>query len=58
MAAWMKMPLGTEAGLGPTYTVLHGDPAPSQKTAQLPNFRPMFIVANWLYVSGYHLVWR
>ena len=25
-----------------------------QKGAEPPNFRPMSIVAKWLYVSGYH----
>jgi len=27
-AGWMKMPLGTEVGLGPDDIVLDGDPAP------------------------------
>jgi len=27
MAGWMKTPLGTEVDLGPSHTVLHGDPA-------------------------------
>ena len=30
-AGWIKMPLGTEVGLGPSHTVLHGDPAPVWK---------------------------
>ena len=33
----MKMPLGTEVGLGPDYIVLDGDPAPP-KGAQPPIF--------------------
>jgi len=38
MAAWIKMPLGTELGLSPGDFVLDGDPA-------LPlNFRAMFII--------------
>jgi len=47
-------------GLGPGNIVLDGDPAPTpQKGHSLPpNFRPMSIVANRLYASGYHLVWR
>jgi len=28
MAGWIKMPLGTEVGLGPGHSVLDGDPAP------------------------------
>jgi len=28
MAAWIKMPLGMEVGLGPSDFVLDGDPAP------------------------------
>ena len=28
MAAWIKMPLGMEVGLGPGDFVLDGDPAP------------------------------
>jgi len=31
MAAWIKMPLGMEVGLGPGDFVLNGDPAPPQK---------------------------
>jgi len=30
-AGWIKMPLGTEVGLGPGYTVLDGDPARPSK---------------------------
>ena len=47
------MPLGMEVGLGPGDIVLDRDPAPSpQKGHSYPNFRPMSIVAKWLYVSG------
>ena len=45
MAAWIKMSLGIELGLGPGDFVLDGDPAPSPKA---PNFRPMFITAKRL----------
>ena len=31
---WIKMPIGTEVGLGPGNAVLHGDPAPPRKGAQ------------------------
>jgi len=31
--AWIKMPLGTEVGLGPNQNVLDGDPAPRRKGA-------------------------
>ena len=36
-AAWIKMPLGTEVGLGPSDIVLDGDPA-SPKTGHSPQF--------------------
>jgi len=38
MAAWVKMPLGTEVGLGPDDIGLDGDPArPSQKGGRAPS---------------------
>jgi len=43
-AGWIKMPLGTEVGLGDI--VLDGDPAPLKRHS--PTFWPMFIVAKWL----------
>jgi len=56
-AAWIKMPLGMEISLGSDHIVLDGDPAPPpQKGAQLPNFRPMFVVAKQLDGSRCHLV--
>jgi len=59
MAAWITMPLGMELGLGPGDLVLNGDPAPPpQKTVELPNFRPMFIVAKQLDGSRWHLARR
>jgi len=59
MAGCIKMPLGMEVGLSPGDFVLDGDPAPIPKReAEPPNFRPVSIVAKWLYVSGYHLVRR
>jgi len=52
MAAWIKMSLGMELGLGPGDFVLDRDPAsPPQKKGggrASPNFRPMFIVTKRL----------
>jgi len=46
-AGWIKMPLGTEVGLGPGHIVLDGDPAPPpEKGAQPHNFRSMSVVAE------------
>jgi len=45
----MKMPLGTEVGLGPGHIVLDGDPAP---TVAPPHFRPMPIVAKRSPISA------
>jgi len=43
------MPVGTEAGLGPGDTVLHGDPAPpTERDTAAPTFRPISIVAKRL----------
>jgi len=48
-AAWIRVPLGREVGLGPGHIVLDGDPAYlSKKGAQPPNFPPMFVMAKWL----------
>jgi len=39
MVGWIKMPLGTEAGLGPGHIVLDGDPAPpTEKGTAAPHF--------------------
>ena len=39
MAAWIKMPLGMELGLGPGDFVLDGDPSPlPKKGAEPPKF--------------------
>jgi len=50
MAAWIKMSLSMELGLGPGDFVLDGDPvSPYPKGgAEPPNFRPMFIAAKRL----------
>jgi len=59
MAGWIQMPFDTEAGLGPDYIVLDGDPAPPpQKGGGAPNFRPMSIVAKGLDGSRCYLVRR
>jgi len=66
-AAWIKMPLGTEVGLGPDDIVLDGDPISPifgpcllwpNGWSPLPNFRPMSIVAKRLDGSRWHLAWR
>jgi len=43
--AWIKMPLGTEVGLGPGDIMLGGDPAPSTErgTAVPPLFGPCLL---------------
>jgi len=38
---WIKIPLGTEVGLGPGYIVLDGDPAPQKGVQQPPLFGPL-----------------
>jgi len=39
MAAWIKMSLGMELGLGPDDVVLNGDPAPPpEKGGEAPKF--------------------
>ena len=51
MAAWIKMSLGMDVGLGPGDFVLDGDPAPPSEKgdgAPTPNFRPVFIAAKRL----------
>jgi len=59
MPEWIKMKLGMQVGLGPRHIVLDGDPAPlPKKAAEPPNFRPMFIVANRLDGSRWHLTRR
>jgi len=58
-AGWIKMALGMEVGLGPVHIVLDGDTAPlPKKGAELPNFRPIFILVKRLDASRCHLVWR
>jgi len=59
MAAWIKMSLVMELGIGPGDFVLDGDPAPPPKRgAEPPYFRPMFIVAKWLDELSWYLAWR
>jgi len=45
-AGWIKMPLGTEVGLGPGVIVLDGDPAPQRGTAPAPIFGPCLLWPN------------
>jgi len=48
-AGWIKMPLGTEVGLGPGVIVLDGDPSSApQKGGTARNYRPRSIVAKRL----------
>ena len=48
-AAWIKMQLGTEVGLGLRDTIRCGPNYPQKKRhIHPPNFLPMSIVAKWL----------
>jgi len=49
-AGWIKIPLGTEVGLGPRDCVRWGLSSPQRGTA--PNFQPMSIVAKWSPTSA------
>jgi len=50
---WIKMPLGTELGLGPGHIVLDRNPASPRKGAQqTPTFRPISIVAKRSPISA------
>jgi len=52
-AGWIKIPLGTDAGLSPGDIVLDGDAAaPSQKKGHNPQFRPTSIVAKRSPISA------
>ena len=53
MAAWIKIPLGMEIGLGPGHVVLDVDPdAPRERgTAAPPLFLAMSIVATVAHLS-------
>ena len=58
-AGWIKMPLGTEVGLGLGHIVLNGNPAPlPRKRHSTPTFRSMSIVVKCINGLGRHLVWR
>jgi len=72
MVGRIRMPLGSEVGLGPGHIVFDGDPASPWKGAQqLPTCglwkqaslrrykpQPMSVVAKWLDRSGCQWVWR
>jgi len=54
MAGWIKMPLGTEVGLGPgDFLCQMGTqlPLPKKGAEPPPNFRPTSIVAKRLHES-------
>ena len=51
----MKMPLGTEVGLGPGHIVIDADPA-LPKGAQPPQFLTLICCAQRLHGSKCHLV--
>jgi len=57
---WIKMALGTEAGLSTGDFVLDWglSLSPKRERSPLPNFRPISIVAKRLDTSRCHLVWR
>jgi len=59
MAGWIKMPLGKpmEAGLGPGYFVLDGNPAPYPKRGQSPPIfgRCLLWPNGWMDQDG---TWR
>jgi len=52
-ATWIKIPLGTEKGLGPD----DSSPLPKNERSPLPNYRPMSIVAKELDGLRCRLVW-
>ena len=56
MAGCIRIPLGTEVGLGTDNIVLDRDPAPSSspppKRGTTPNFQPMSIVAKQPPISA------
>jgi len=50
MAAWIKMPLGTEVGLGPGDFVLDEDPAPPPQKGGSPISGPFMLWQNgWMH---------
>ena len=52
-AGWIRIPLGTEVGLGPGDIVLDWDPAlPMERDTAAPTFCPMSIVAKRLSISA------
>jgi len=45
-AGWIKMPLGTKVDLGQAALCYMGTQIPPKGAQQLPNFRPMSVVAK------------
>jgi len=59
MAGWIKIPLGTEVGLGQATVCWMGTHLPTKMAQQpLPTFRPMSIMEKLPDGLGYHLVRR
>jgi len=56
MAVCIRIPLGTEVGLSLGNSVRWGPSSPSPEGAQLPNFRPMSVVAKRLDGLRCHLL--
>jgi len=58
MAAWIKTPFGKEVGLGPSYIVLDGDPAPlpQRGTAPIFDLLLLLLLLLLLYHSLYFIV--
>ena len=53
MAAWIKIPLGTDVCLGPGDVVLDGDRAPpAERGQQPPTFQPMSVVGKLSPISA------
>jgi len=57
MAAWIKMSLGTEVGLGPGDFVLDGDPDAPPPKGHRPQFSAISVAAEWLHGSRCRMVW-
>jgi len=48
-AGWIKIPLGTEVGLGPGHVVLYGEPPPFLGEVTPPIFGPCLLWSNgWM----------
>jgi len=55
----IQMKLGMQVGLGLGHILLDGDQCPHPQRGTAPhNFRPISVLAKWLYWSRFHLVGR